>query len=144
MSDLFLIVEIAGIEVAIRSECIESVVTIGDVVTVPKSDPLVAGLIALRSRVLTLIDCQYAVSAKPSQTGSGMLAVIANISGHPYALKVEAVRDVVSADADAIKPASRLDPRWARIAHEVVEFENRMIIILSPEMLLVPQTALAA
>ena len=144
MSDLFLIVEIAGTEVAIRSDCIESVVTIGEVVTVPQADPLIAGLIALRSRVLTLIDCQYAISGHKSADENGKLAVVATIGGHPYALKVEAVRDVVSVDADSILPAMRLDPCWARIAQEVVEIEGRMIVLLSPDMLLVPQSALAA
>ena len=144
MSDLFLIVVIAGTEVAIRSDCIESVVSVGEVVAVPQTDPLIAGLIALRSRVLTLIDCQFAVTARVSENKSGMLAVIATISGHPYALKVEAVRDVVSVDASAVRPAVRLDPRWARIACELVEIEDRMVVVLSPEMLLLPQSALAA
>lgn len=144
MTNLFLIVVIAGTEVAIRSDCIESVVTIGDVVPVPQTDPLIAGLIALRSRVLTLIDCQFAVTGQRSGKDSSKLAVIATISGHPYALRVEAVRDVVSVDSGAIKPAARLDTRWAGIAGEVVEIESRMLMLLSPEMLLVPQSALAA
>jgi purine-binding chemotaxis protein CheW len=144
MQNLFLIAVIAGTEVAISSDCIESVVHIGDVVQVPQSDPLVAGLIALRSRVLTLIDCQYAVTGT-RQTGSrNALAVIASVSGHPYALVVDAVKDVVSVEASAIKPAAKLDPRWTRMVSEVVEVEERVIMLLSPELLLIPQHALAA
>jgi purine-binding chemotaxis protein CheW len=144
MSDLFLITEIAGTEVAISSDAIESVVTIDDVINVPQTDALVAGLIALRSRVLTLIDCQYAVTAQETRIERGALAIIATIHGHPYALKVDAVRDVVSVPADAVKPAVRLDPRWTRIANHVVEIDDRILIMLSPEMLLVLPAALAA
>ncbi len=144
MQNLFLIAVIAGTEIAISSDCIESVVNIGDVVTVPQSDPLVAGLIALRSRVLTLIDCQYAVTGQRQAGNRNALAVIASVGGHPYALVVDAVRDVVSVESSAIKPATKLDPRWTRMVSEVIEVEDRVVMLLSPELLLIPQQALAA
>jgi purine-binding chemotaxis protein CheW len=144
MERLFLIATIAGTEVAISSDCIESVVNIGEIINVPKSNPLVAGLIALRSRVLTLIDCQYAITGRRADTSKGRLAVIANISGHAYALLVEAVKDVVPVQADAIKPASKLDPRWSGIVSDVVEVEERVLMHLAPEMLLAQSHALAA
>jgi purine-binding chemotaxis protein CheW len=144
MERLFLIATIAGTEVAISSDCIESVVTIGEIINVPKSDPLVAGLIALRSRVLTLIDCQFAITGHRAEIIKGRLAVIANISGHAYALLVEAVKDVVPVQADAIKAASKLDPRWAGIVSDVVEVEGSVLMHLAPEKLLSPNLALAA
>jgi purine-binding chemotaxis protein CheW len=144
MERLFLIATIAGTEVAISSDCIESVVTVGEVVDVPQCDPLVGGLIALRSRVLTLVDCQYAVTGNRAVTRKSGLAVIASIGGHAYALLVEAVKDVVSVSADTIKPASKLDARWADIISDVVEVEERVVMHLAPEMLLAPTRALAA
>lgn len=144
MQQLFLIAVIAGTEVAISSDCIESVVTVGEIIDVPQSDPLVAGLIALRSRVLTLIDCQYAVTGERHAENRGSLAVIANISGHAYALLAEAVKDVVSVSPDAIRPAAKLDPRWTRIINDVIEVEDRVVMRLAPEMLLTPGQALAA
>jgi purine-binding chemotaxis protein CheW len=144
MQNLFLIAVIAGTEVAISSDCIESVVNVGEVINVPNSDPLVAGLFALRSRVLTLVDCQFAVSGRNEAARKNALAVIAVITGHPYGLLVEAVKDVVSVDAQTIKPASKLDPRWTGIVSEVVEVEGRVVMLLSPEMLLSPKQALAA
>lgn len=144
MEHLFLIATIAGTEVAISSDCIESVVTVGEVIDVPQSDLLVAGLIALRSRVLTLVDCQYAITGNRAANRKGGLAVIANISSHAYALLVEAVKDVVPVQADAIKPASKLDPRWVGIVSDVVEVEDRVLMHLAPEMLLTPSHAIAA
>jgi purine-binding chemotaxis protein CheW len=144
MQQLFLIAVIAGTEVAISSECVESVVAVGEVIQVPRSEPLVAGLIALRSRVLTLIDCQYAVTGTSETHRKSGLAVIANIMGHPYALMVEAVKDVVSVEEKAMIPVSKLDPSWAKIAVGVVEIEGRMVMQLAPDLLLAPSQALAA
>ncbi len=144
MADLYLIAVVAGTELAISSDCIESVVTIGDVVTVPKCDPLVAGLMALRSRVLTLIDCQYAITGESRSVRVQSHAVIVDVSGHSYALAVDAVRDVVSVAADAIRPAVRLDSRWSKLSKHIAEIDDRILMILSPEMLLTPTTALAA
>jgi purine-binding chemotaxis protein CheW len=144
MQHLFLIATIAGTEVAISSDCIESVVNIGEVIDVPQSDPLVAGLFALRSRVLTLVDCQYAVTGKTKAASKGGLAVIAVLSGHPYGLLVEAVKDVVSVEGSSVKPAAKLDPRWMGISKEIVEFEGRALMLLSPALLLAPRQSLAA
>jgi purine-binding chemotaxis protein CheW len=144
MQRLFLIAIIAGTEVAISSDCIESVVTVGEIIAVPQSDPLVAGLMALRSRVLTLVDCQFAITGKHDGSEQRGLAVIAAISGHPYALQVEAVKDVVSVDPEHIKPAAKLDPRWARMVSNIIEVDGRIVMQLAPELLLAPKQALAA
>jgi purine-binding chemotaxis protein CheW len=144
MSDLYLIAVIAGVEVAISSDCIESVVTVSDVVTVPRCDPLVAGLMALRSRVLTLIDCQYAVTGHRRAIAPRHHAVIVDVGGHSYALAVDAVRDVVSVQRDCVHRAARLDARWSALCPEIAEIEDRVIMILSPEMLLAPIPAMAA
>lgn len=144
MSNLYLLAVIAGVEVAISSDYIESVVTIGDVVDVPNSDPLVAGLMALRSRVLTLIDCQFAVTGVSRTIAVKSHAVIVEIGGHSYALSVDAVRDVISLESDAIKSASRLDARWTALAVEVADKDGRILMILSPELLLAPTRKLAA
>jgi purine-binding chemotaxis protein CheW len=144
MEQLFLLTEIADTEIAINANCVESVVTIGDVIGVPRCHPIVAGLCALRSRVLTLIDCQYAITGRNQATRKGQLAVIASVSGQPYGLLVDAVRDVVSVNGGAVKPVSRLDPKWQAIAAGAVEIDNRMVLLLSAEMLIASPLALAA
>ena len=144
MSNLYLIAVIAGTEVAIRSDCIESVVTIGDVIEIPKCDPMVAGLIALRSRVITLIDCQYAVTGCSRRIGQKSHAIIVEVNGHYYAFSVDAVRDVVSVEHNAVKAASRLDPRWSTIANEIAVIEERVLMVVSPDLLLSNRSALAA
>ena len=144
MSNLYLIAVIAGTEVAISSDCIESVVTIGDVIEIPKCDPMVAGLMALRSRVLTLIDCQYAVTGIRRVVGARSHAVIVDVGGHNYALSVDAVRDVVSVEPDSVKTITRLDPDWSAISKQIVMIDDRALMVVSPELLLSPRVKLAA
>ena len=144
MSDLYLIAVIAGTEVAISSDCIEAVVTIGDVIAIPKCDPMVAGLMALRSRVLTLIDCQYAVTGVSRYVPEKSHAVIVEVGGHNYALAVDAVRDVTTIDAGSVKSATRLAPDWNGIATEVAVIDDRVLMVVSPAMLLSHQIAIAA
>jgi purine-binding chemotaxis protein CheW len=144
MSDLYLIAVIAGTEVAIRSDCIESVVTTGDVIEIPKCDPMVAGLMALRSRVLTLIDCQYAITGNSQRVGPKSHAIIVEISGHNYALSVDAVRDVVSVEPEAIRAVTRLDHRWSAISTAIAVIDDRVLMVVSPERLLSSRIALAA
>ena len=144
MSNLYLIAVIAGTEVAISSDCIESVVTIGDVIEIPKCDPMVAGLMALRSRVLTLIDCQYAVTGHSRTISPRSHAVIVDVGGHNYALSVDAVKDVVSVDPDAVKSIMRLHPKWSAISKQIVVIDDRAMMVVSPELLLSSRVALAA
>ena len=57
MNELLLVVTIAGERVALPAAAVESVVELDTLIPVPRAAPHVAGLSALRSRVLTVIDC---------------------------------------------------------------------------------------
>ncbi|MGL5838606.1 MAG: chemotaxis protein CheW [Sphingorhabdus sp.] len=135
MPVLYLLAEIAGTEVAIRSDIIESVVTVGDTVNVPRCDPAVAGLFALRSRVLTLIDCQYKITQKRKSTIKGSLAAIASIGGHSFGLLVDRVYDVTTVDDSALQPAVKLNRQWASIVSNLLVIEDRMVMVIDPERL---------
>lgn len=135
MKTLFLLAQVAGTEVAISSDAIESVVTVGDVVPVPRCDPVVAGLFALRSRVLTLVDCQYRVTGISCQPAPGALAAIAAVGGHSFGLLVEKVHDVVEVAPEAVVPAIRLGRGWSSMVSKLVEFQGRMIMVVDPVLL---------
>ena len=144
MTKLFLIADIAGTSIAICSEVIESVVTVSDVIEVPKCDPVIAGLFALRSRVLTLIDCQYRVTGQRKLLDQKGLAVVAAIGGHSFGLMVDRVHDVVSVAEDAIVPAVKLDRKWRGLVSELVEIEAKLLMIVDPESLVAINERLAA
>lgn len=144
MKELFLLAQIDDTEVAICSDIVESVVAVGEVVTVPGCEPVVAGLFALRSRVLTLIDCQYRVTGQRKAAERGTLAIIVGIGGHNFGLLVDKVFDVVPVDNAEIYPAVKLDPRWKSLASRLIEIDGRMVMALDPDALVAVDTALAA
>jgi purine-binding chemotaxis protein CheW len=144
MTALYLIAHINGCRVAIESDRVESIVHVPDIVAVPKSDPSVAGLFALRSRVLTLIDSQYIVTGTPRQLHKGCLAVVAEIGGHHFGLAVDRVEDVVPISSDDIQTAIQPSDIWKSIISETASVDGQLVMILDPSKLVAGELALAA
>lgn len=144
MTSLHLIAHINGACVAIDSDKIESIVHVQDIVPVPGCDPSIAGLFALRSRVLTLIDTQFLVTGKSQNAVKGALAVVVDVAGHHYGLLVDKVEDVVSIDEGQIETNIKPAKDWARLAHDTATVEGRLVMILDPVSLVNGQDALAA
>ena len=98
MSELLLIVTIAGERVALPAAAVESVVELDTLIPVPRAAPHVAGLSALRSRVLTVIDCMRSLELGVTDCSDGIReAAVVELDGHHYALIVDLVEDVVEA-----------------------------------------------
>lgn len=144
MTALYLIAHINGCRVAIESDRVESIVHVPDIVAVPKSDPSVAGLFALRSRVLTLIDSQYIVTGMRRQLEKGCLAVVAEIGGHHFGLAVDRVEDVVTVSSDDIQTAIQPSDIWKSIISETASVDGELVMILDPSKLVAGKLALAA
>ena len=144
MKNLYLVAHIAGQRIAIESEHVESVVTVQDVVPVPKSDPSIAGLFALRSRVLTLIDSQYLVTGQRAELVRGALAVVADIGGHHYGLLVEMVEDVVSVQSSVTDNAIKPSRTWGRLINGMIMVGDEIVMVLDPSRLVAGEQAAAA
>jgi purine-binding chemotaxis protein CheW len=134
MSGHFVIACLAGERVAFASEEIESVVEIGAIVPVPGAAPHVAGLAALRSRVLTVIDCTAAIAAG-SATAQPRDALVAVQGGHAYALLVDRVEDALEATGEIAPPPAGLSEGWARVVRGHVFAEGRLLLLLDVEAL---------
>ena len=72
MNELLLIVTIAGQRVALPADAVESVVELDTLIPVPRAAPHVAGLSALRSRVLTVIDCMRSLELGATDCADGV------------------------------------------------------------------------
>jgi len=129
MSELFLILVVAGQRVALQASQVESVVELDGLTPVPGVPHHVAGLAALRSRVLTVID-PYAILGQPRPHASVHEAVVIEHEGHPYALLVDVVHDVVEACGDLLPVQAALAPAWARLCAGLVEVEGQVMILL--------------
>ncbi len=144
MNALYLIAHINDACVGIESNSIESIVHVQDIVPVPMCDPSIAGLFALRSRVLTLIDTQYLVSGQAKKATKGALAVVVDIAGHHYGLLVDRVEDVVPIAADQMESQIKPSKEWNHLVSQTASVDGRLVMILEIALLVNGQEKLAA
>lgn len=136
MENLYLIARIADTRVALRSRAIESVVPAADVVPVPGAPPHVAGLFALRSRVLTLVDPHVVLGLSPLAPTPGQRVIVVEIGGHGYAILADAIEDVCFIDSGEEPVKGRLAPGWARLAEAVVDYQGAVLLVVDPAQLI--------
>lgn len=140
---LYLIADLAGSRVAIESGLVESVVHVPDIVPAPMSDASIAGIFALRSRVLTLIDTQFLITGVQQVPRKGALAVITDIAGHQYGLLVDKVHDVVAINTDRAETNVVPPTVWARYVSQIATEDGALVMILNTTALVCGQAALA-
>lgn len=144
MTDLLLIVNLAGARVAIPTADVESVVELEGLTPVPRSAPHVAGLSALRSRVLTVIDCFASLELGGAAPDESREAIVVAMDGHPYALLVESVEDVVETNGEVRPVRTSLAPGWRRVARGMVEAEGDLLLLIDTHALIGGPAAQAA
>jgi purine-binding chemotaxis protein CheW len=131
MSELLLVVTIAGERVALPASAVESVVELDTLIPVPRAAPHVAGLSALRSRVLTVIDCKRSLELGTSDCSDGIReAAVVEFDGHHYALIVDLVEDVVEAGSDPVPVRAAMGSGWERIAQGMVDTESGPLLLI--------------
>lgn len=144
MKELYLIAIIAGEKVVIPAEQVDSVVNVRESVPVPSSAPFIAGLFALRSRVLTLIDCQFFVSGEPVDLVPGQPAIVVNIGGCHYGLLVDAVIDVVQSAIAPVPLPSQLPAGWRDIGRALLDIDQATYLLIDPDYMVNPAVRRAA
>jgi purine-binding chemotaxis protein CheW len=131
VNELLLVVTIAGERVALPSAAVESVVELDALIPVPRAAPHVAGLSALRSRVLTVIDCMRALELGVTDCSDGIReAVVVELDGHHYALMVDTVEDVVESLSEPSPVRAAMGAGWERISEGMVETESGPLLVV--------------
>jgi purine-binding chemotaxis protein CheW len=143
INNLFLVADLAGSRVAIESSLVESVVHVSEIVPAPRSDPSIAGIFALRSRVLTLIDTQFLITGVQQKAEKGALAVVTEIGGHQYGLLVEKVHDVVAINIQQAEVSIKATPAWRRYVTQIATHDDLLIMILDTSALVSGQAVSA-
>jgi purine-binding chemotaxis protein CheW len=124
MNEMLLVVVLAGRRAVIPAIGVNSVIELGEVTPVPRAAPHVAGLAALRSRPLTLIDCAVSLGADRERADfAACRAVVVEHDGHLYGLMVDAADDIVAALAEPGPLGADPGPGWSRVAIGRVETE---------------------
>lgn len=144
MKDLYLIACIAGEEVAIKAEYVESVVKVSDIVPVPLSPDFVCGLCALRSRVLTIIDMQYFVTGQVLDLTAEHNAIVMEHDGNNYGMLVDSVQDVVAIGIEAEPLRGAAHAGWAQLADQMIAVDGKTLLMVEPHRLLENSPRLAA
>ena len=137
MSELLLVVFIAGERVALPAAAVESVVELESLIPVPRAAPHVAGLSALRSRVLTVIDCVRSLElgsttrSQGSREAEGIQeAAVVELDGHHYALIVDLVEDVVESQSEPMPVRAAMGAGWERATVGMVETETGPLLLV--------------
>ncbi|MGC4249921.1 MAG: chemotaxis protein CheW [Sphingobium sp.] len=136
MTQLYLFATLAGTRVAIAADEVEAVVRLTDISPVPGLGNHVAGLSALRSRVLTVLDIAALLHGIPTPADRRELAVIAQIDGHGYALMVDGLSDICVASGGELPLRGQLDLAWRPHARAVVEHDGLPWLLVSPSAFL--------
>ena len=145
MSSLLLVVTIGGQRVALPSDAVESVVELDTLIPVPRAAPHVAGLSALRSRVLTVIDCMRSLELGTTECSNGIReAAVVELDGHHYALIVDLVEDVVEALSDPTPMRAAMGEGWERVSAGLVETESGPLLLVDVAALIAGAEAKAA
>jgi purine-binding chemotaxis protein CheW len=130
VNELLLIVTIAGQRVALPAAAVESVVELDALIPVPRAASHVAGLSALRSRVLTVIDCMRSLELGASGTDGLLEAAVVEVDGHHYALIVDSVEDVVEALSDPVPVRAAMGAGWERACVGMVETDDGALLLV--------------
>ncbi len=133
MSDLLLLARVADQRIAFDARAIDGVVDIDAVVPVPLAPALVRGLTAIRSRVVTVIDCGRAAGA--AVLADSGRAVTLTIDGHGYAIRVDDVDDVVPHPGHYVAGALPMNGGWAEMASGAVDVSDGFAILIDARRL---------
>ena len=142
MIEQFLIAKIAGRRIAIPTAQVQSVIDLGDIMPAPLAPPQVRGLVAIRSRVVTVINADVALVAGTS-TSENRRAVITVVDGHDYAVLVESLDEDETLARQPLSPGMALTDGWRACAMGLVELAGEPMLIIDLAAW-IPSVALAA
>jgi purine-binding chemotaxis protein CheW len=113
--------QIAGRRCALHAHDVSSVIEIGAVTPVPRTPAFIAGITAMRSQALTVIDCRIALGLGAGDWPSDHRAAVVAVGGHSYALVVDAIEDIATGELSGESVPGGFGPEWSRVATGMIE-----------------------
>jgi purine-binding chemotaxis protein CheW len=141
--DLLVIACIAGRRCAFSALDVKSVIEVAAVTPIPRAPIWIAGITALRSQALTVIDCRRAIGvAGAGEWPTDHRAIVVADGGHSYALLVDGIEDITTAVGEAGQVPGGFGPDWSRIATGMIETMTGPALLVDLSALLAgPETA---
>ncbi|TIX49603.1 chemotaxis protein CheW [Alteraurantiacibacter aquimixticola] len=133
MAEMVLIVTMAGEKVAVRTTLITTVIQLATVCPVPRAPEHVAGITALRSRGMLVIDCRVSLGENEvAECSVDNHAVVIEMEGHAYALAVDGVHDVSEIISGPAPVQVSLPGNWKNASEGMVELPTGSAMLVDP------------
>lgn len=144
MSDMLLIAELAGTRIALPAVDIRSVIEIDALAPVPHAPPHIAGLTAVRSQALTVIDSRASLGLASWQHRPGDRAAVIMRDGHLYALLLDRIDDVRTSRTAPVPVPGGYGAHWRDAALGMVELDNGPALLVDANALVAGNIPAAA
>jgi len=132
MNTPLILLTIAGRSCALSAQEVQTVIELEAITAVPRAPGFVIGLTALRSQTLTVLDTRMVVGHSPADFSTDTRAVVIEVGGHSYALRVDQIRDVGLMQSDIQSVATGFGEPWADFARGMVETGSGLALLLDP------------
>ncbi|MEI9989116.1 MAG: chemotaxis protein CheW [Rhizomicrobium sp.] len=97
---------------------------------VPLASPGIAGVLNLRGRIVTVIDCRARLGLPPRTEGANVMAVGVEYGDQSYGLLIDDIGEVLSFEPSAIEPnPANLDAHWRSISKGVYRLKGRLLVV---------------
>ncbi|MEM7779985.1 MAG: chemotaxis protein CheW [Pseudomonadota bacterium] len=121
MNNLLVMAQIAGRRCALHAHDVKSVIEIGTITPVPQTPDFIAGITAMRSQTLTVIDCRRALGFDPDQWELDHRAIVIAVEGYPYALRIDSIEDITTGISEPSSVPGGFGPEWSHAATGLIE-----------------------
>ncbi len=131
MNGKLLLIMLGGRRAVLPAAEVNSVIELSEVTPVPRTPPHIAGLSALRSRPLTIVDCAAALGLTATEPDwRRQRAVVVEYEGHLYGLLVDAADDIIDALDDPRPLGADPGAEWEAAALGRVETKAGALLLL--------------
>ena len=130
MNGLLVMAQIAGRRCAFHAHDVRSVIEIGTVTAVPRAPDFIAGITAMRSQALTVIECRRAIGFDPLSWALDARAIVVGVADYTYALRVDAIEDITTALGEPDKVPGGFGPEWSRVASGMIETQTGPALLI--------------
>lgn len=136
MNELMVMTLIAGRRCVFRANDVQSVIDLGTVTPVPQTPKFIAGISAMRSQALTVIDTRLALGFDEVEWATDERAAVVTISGHSYALVIDAIEDITSSTGEPGQISGGFGPEWSRVATGMIETSSGPALLIDLDALI--------
>ncbi len=144
MSELLVMAQIAGRRCALNAQDVQSVIEVGTITPVPRTPDFIAGITAMRSQALTVIDARIALGFEVDEWSIDHRAIVVSVGGYSYALRVDCIEDITTALGEPTTIAGGFGAEWSRVATGMLETRVGPALLLNLAALIEGPEALGA